>query len=186
VACVYYTASSLDGFIVDEANSLDWLTSQTIDPNGAFGYEAFVKDVGALVMGSSTYEWIVKNHPGDWMYEQPSWVLTRRSGVVVDGHPVHTFGGDVADLHPRLVEAASGRDVWVVGGGEVAAQYVEAGLIDEMVVSYAPCSLGTGARVLPLRSQWTLQDVGRNGDFVCARWTLAAGRWHAEAQHEFP
>lgn len=173
MACVYYTASSLDGFIVDDEGSLDWLTSRKVDVDGPFGYEAFAKGVGALAMGSTTYQWIVDNHAGPWMYEQPSWVLTRRSGVIADGHPVATYAGEVAELYPTLVAAAGDRDVWVVGGGDVAAQFVAAGLIDEMVVSYAPCTLGQGARLLPLGSEWTLQEVGRNADFVCARWTKA-------------
>ena len=65
MATVYYTASSLDGYIVDEADSLDWLTSRDIDKDGPFNYDAFIKTIGAVVMGSATYEWIVKNHPGD-------------------------------------------------------------------------------------------------------------------------
>ena len=173
MTCVYYTASSVDGFIVDEADSLDWLTSRQVEVDGPFGYEAFAKSVGALVMGSATYEWILKNHPGDWMYEQPSWVLTSRPGVVAEGHPVQTFDGDVAELYPRVAEAAADKDVWLVGGGDVAAQFVSAGLVDEMIVTYAPCSLGRGARVLPIRSEWRLEEVGRNGDFVCARWVAA-------------
>jgi dihydrofolate reductase len=60
----------------------------------------------------------------------------------------------------------------VVGGGDVAAQFVAAGLVDEMVLSYAPVSLGSGAPVLPLRSEWTLAQAGVNGDFVCARWRV--------------
>jgi dihydrofolate reductase len=76
MATVYFTASSLDGFVVDEADSLDWLTSRQFDPKGPFGYEAFNAGVGALAMGSATYEWIVKNHPGNGLYTQPSWVLT--------------------------------------------------------------------------------------------------------------
>ncbi|TPG29605.1 dihydrofolate reductase family protein [Mycolicibacterium hodleri] len=174
MACVYYTASSLDGFVVDEANSLDWLTSRAVDANGVFGYEAFAKGVGALAMGASTYEWLLRNQPGDWMYEQPTWVLTHRPEIIAGGHPVHTYAGAVAELYPRLVAAAAGRDVWVVGGGDVAAQFAAADLIDEMIVSYAPCSLGAGARVLPLRSEWVLREVARNADFVCARWTKAA------------
>jgi dihydrofolate reductase len=173
MATVYYTASSLDGFVVDDENSLDWLTSRAVDPKGAFGYESFADRVGAVVMGASTYEWLLVNQPGDWMYEQPSWVLTHRPEIVADGHPVTTFAGDVADLHPVLMDAAGGRDVWVLGGGDVAAQFAAAGLVDEMIVSYAPCSLGTGARVLPLRSEWSLQEVGRNADFVCARWAVS-------------
>ena len=58
MATVYFTASSLDGYIVDSDESLDWLTSRAIDAAGPFGYEAFAKSVGALVMGASTYAWI--------------------------------------------------------------------------------------------------------------------------------
>ena len=78
---------------------------------------------------------MVNNHPGEWMYEQPSWVLTHRPHIIADGHPVQAFDGDVAELHPKLVSAAAGKDVWVVGGGDVAAQFVAAGLIDEMIVT---------------------------------------------------
>src|SRR6476660_5908953 len=144
MATVYFTASSLDGYIVDDAESLDWLTSRAIDANGPFGYQAFVKSVGALVMGAATYEWVATNHPGDWMYDQPSWVLTHRPHIIADGHPVAKIAGVVA-----------------------------AGLIDEMIVTYAPCSLGGGSRLLPIRSEWALVDSGVNGDFVCAHWRKA-------------
>jgi dihydrofolate reductase len=83
---------------------------------------------------------------------------------------VQTFDGDIADLHPALVSAAAGKDVWLVGGGALAAQFAAAGLIDEMIVSYAPCTLGAGSRVLPIRAEWALVESARNADFVCARW----------------
>ena len=173
MACVYYTASSLDGYIVDENASLDWLTSRDIDSDGPFAIEPFLETIGALVMGADTYEWIVANHPGEWMYPQPSWVVTHRAGIVADGHPVRTFDGDVTDLHPALVSAADGKDIWVVGGGNLAGQYAAAGLIDDMIVSFAPCTLGAGLPVLPIRSEWTLVESARNADFVCARWHRA-------------
>jgi dihydrofolate reductase len=81
--------------------------------------------------------------------------------------------GSVAELYPRLRDAAGDRDIWLMGGGDVAAQFVAAGLVDEMIVTYAPCSLGAGAPLLPTRSEWTLADSGRNGEFVCARWLKA-------------
>ncbi|UBV15551.1 dihydrofolate reductase family protein [Mycolicibacterium fortuitum] len=170
---VYYTASSLDGFIVDPEGSLDWLLTRNIDQQGAFGYDEFIKTIGAMVMGAATYEWIVKNHPDEWMYEQPTWVLTHRPQIIASEHPVQVFSGDVGELHTELSVAAAGKDVWVVGGGEVAAQFVTAGLIDEMIVSYAPCSLGAGSPVLPARSEWVLAESAPNGDFVCARWVRA-------------
>ncbi|MFI5506527.1 dihydrofolate reductase family protein [Mycobacterium sp. NPDC051804] len=178
MATVYYTASSLDGYIVDESGSLDWLTSREIDPDGPFGYDEFIKSIGALVMGSATYEWLLRNQPGEWPYDQPSWVMTHRPQIIVEGHPVQTFDGDVRRLHSTLVTAAAGKDVWVMGGGDVAAQFAAAGLIDEMIVSYTPCSLGGGSPVLPIRSEWALVEAGVNGEFVCARWRAAhsAGR----------
>ena len=172
MASIYFTASSLDGFIVDDRGSLDWLTSRSIDVYGPFGYKAFETGVGALVMGAATYEWLLANDPGEWMYSQPTWVLTHRPDIIAAGHPVQVFSGAVNALHPQLVAAADDKDVWVVGGGEVAAQFIAAGLVDEMIVSYAPCSLGSGAPVLPLRSEWTLAETGVNGDFVCARWMV--------------
>ncbi len=75
MATIYFTASSIDGFIVDDRDSLEWLLSRNIDADGPFGYRAFSDSVGALVMGATTYEWIVANEPGEWMYEQPTWVL---------------------------------------------------------------------------------------------------------------
>ncbi|KMV17112.1 deaminase [Mycolicibacterium conceptionense] len=170
---VYYTASSLDGFIVDAEDSLDWLISRNIDQQGPFGYDEFIKTIGALAMGSATYEWIVKNQPDEWTYEQPTWVLTHRPEIVMAGHPVRVHAGDIGELHTRLVTAAAGKDVWVVGGGDVAAQFVTAGLLDEMIVSYAPCTLGAGAPVLPVRSEWVLAETAPNGEFVCARWVRA-------------
>jgi dihydrofolate reductase len=170
VSTIYYTASSIDGYIVDNKGSLDWLTSRNIDADGPFGYRSFSASVGALVMGATTYEWIIANEPGDWSYDQPTWVVTHRPQIVAPGRPVSAFSGDITDLHPRLVEAAGYKDVWVVGGGDVAAQFAQAGLIDEMIVSYAPCTLGTGGRLLPAHSEWTLVESGANGEFICARW----------------
>ena len=85
MATIYFTASSIDGFIVDDRDSLEWLLSRNIDADGPFGYRAFSESVGALVMGATTYEWIVANEPGEWMYKQPTWVLTHRPNIVQAG-----------------------------------------------------------------------------------------------------
>jgi dihydrofolate reductase len=173
MATIYYTASSIDGFIVDDRDSLDWLISRDIDADGPFGYRAFADSVGVLVMGATTYEWLVANDPGDWQYDQPTWVLTHRPEILRADDSVNAYHGDVAVLHPELVKAAHYRDVWVVGGGDAAAQFARAGLIDEIIVSYAPCTLGTGGRLMPMHTEWKLIESGVNGDFVCARWRKA-------------
>ena len=160
MATTYFTASSIDGFIVDDRDSLEWLLSRNIDADGPFGYRAFSESVGALVMGAR-------------MYKQPTWVLTHRPNIVQAGHPVRAFHGDVTELQPLLLEAAGYQDVWVVGGGDAAAQFARADLIDELIVSYAPCTLGRGGRLLPTHTEWKLVESGVNGDFVCARWRKA-------------
>ncbi|MGE5694433.1 MAG: dihydrofolate reductase family protein [Candidatus Sericytochromatia bacterium] len=174
MSTIYFTGSSLDGFIVDEHGSLDWLMSRDVDAAGPYGYEAFMRSVGALALGATTYEWVLEHDDGAWPYTQPTWVLTHRPEIVAPGHPVQPYSGDVTELHPQLVSAAGYKDIWIVGGGEVAAQFVDAGLVDELVVTYAPCTLGSGGRLLPTRSEWSLIESGVNRDFVCARWRKAA------------
>ena len=175
---IYYTASSLDGFIAGPGNNLDWLVAgglETGPDDSPFAYATLEASIGALVMGSHTYEWVRAHHPEmtleSW-YRQPSWVVTHRVLEPIAGTPTRFFAGDVADLHPLLVDAAAGRDVWVVGGGDLAGQFLDAGLLDEVVVSYAPVTLGAGAPLLPRRADWRLLDVGRLGDFAAARWRL--------------
>ena len=94
MATIYYTASSIDGYIVDDRESLDWLITRNIDADGAFGYRAFSNSVGALVMGATTYEWILANDPDEWQYKQPTWVLTHRPDIVRAGDGVRAFDGD--------------------------------------------------------------------------------------------
>lgn len=150
----YYTASSLDGFIADPQNSLDWLF-QFGDPEET-DYPDFLSEVGALAMGSTTYEWILAHqiHPetGDpqpWPYQQPAWVFTSRSLPGVDGADVRFVRGDVRPVHRQMVDAAGGKNVWLVGGGELVGQFYDHGLLDEVIVSIASVTLGGGAPLLP-------------------------------------
>jgi dihydrofolate reductase len=169
----YYTAASLDGFLADRRNSLDWLfqfgTEMTTD------YPDFIKEVGALVMGSTTYEWMLEHHirPGSdrerpWDYEQPAWVMTSRTLPAVKNADIRFAHGDVADVHREMVKAAGGKNLWIVGGGDLVGQFHERGLLDEVIVTIAPVTLGGGAPLLPreiitppmkLRSATMLNDA---------------------------
>jgi dihydrofolate reductase len=165
----YYTAATLDGFIADPDNSLDWLFKVKRDEHGPMNYEDFVAEVGALAMGSTTYEWILDHESATWPYDLPSWVFTHRELTVVPNAQVEFVSGDVGPVHDEMVRAAGGKNVWIVGGGDLAGQFAEAGLLDEVIVTIAPVTLGAGAPLLPRRLELSLDEVGRNGDFVCAR-----------------
>lgn len=168
---IYYTATTLDGFLADEQDNLDWLLKQPSDPDdSAFGYERFIAAVGVLVMGSTTYRWVLDH--AEWPYTLPSWVLSSRPQPSVDGADIRFASGSVAALHPELVAAADGKDVWVVGGGDLAGQFADAGLLDEVVVSIAPVTLGAGRPLLPRRYDLELLESGRNAGFLCARYRV--------------
>jgi dihydrofolate reductase len=123
-------------------------------------------------MGSTTYEWILDHERGKWPYELPCWVFTHRELTVVPDAGIEFVSGDVVPVHERMVEAAGGRNVWIVGGGDLVGQFADAGLLDEVLVGIAPVTLGGGAPLLPRRIELRLEDVGRNGDFVSARFSV--------------
>jgi dihydrofolate reductase len=177
MATQYYTGSSLDGFIATPDHSLDWLTTRDIDPEGPMHYEGFVRDVGALVMGASTYQWVLdhldEELAGQWPYAQPTWVLTHRDFGPPQGDVTFT-DAPVGEVHRAAREAAGERNVWLVGGGDLVGQFFDAQLLDEVWVQFAPVTLGAGSPLLPRKVELELLEVARNRDFVCARYAVAA------------
>jgi len=176
---IYYVASTLDGFIADDRHSLAWLLEQDIDENGPMNYHDFNSEVGAVVMGAATYEWIVEHQAGagqGWLYDQPSWVFTHRDLTGVAGADIRFTSAPVAVVHAEAVKIANGRNVSVVGGGDLAGQFADAGLLDELVVSYAPVTLGAGAPLLPRRLDLRLRETARNRAFVAARYDVLRRR----------
>jgi dihydrofolate reductase len=175
----YYTATSLDGFIADADNSLDWLFTRARDENGPQNYGEFSAKMGAIAMGSTTYEWVLDHEfagkdPADWRwpYEIPCWVFTHRDLRVVPGAPITFVSGDVAPVHEEMRAVAGEQNIWVAGGGDLVGQFADAGLLDEVIVTFAPVTLGSGAPLLPRRLELRLEEVGRNGDFVAARFSV--------------
>jgi dihydrofolate reductase len=175
----YYTATSLDGYIADPNNSLDWLFTRQQEPDGPLNYGDFIAEVGALAMGSTTYEWILDHELGDkdpadwtWPYELPTWVFTHRELPVVPHAPIAFVQGDVAPVHEAMTRAAGGRNLWIVGGGDLVGQFADAGLLDEVIVCVAPVTLGAGAPLLPRRIELRLEELGRNVDLACARFSV--------------
>lgn len=167
----YYTASSLDGFIATSDHALEWLLKQDIDENGPMAYDGFRATLGAMVLGATTYEWILA-HEGDWPYTLPAWVFTHRELPAPASGTVQFTHADVRDVHAEMIAAAEGKDLWVVGGGDLAGQFADAGLLDEVWVQYAPVTLGAGAPVLPRTLDLELIEVARNRNFMCGRYRV--------------
>lgn len=167
----YYVSSSLDGFIATQNDSLDWLF-----PLGDIeqtSYPTFFANVGAIAMGSATYEWILRNAQAvseqtgsAWPYTQPTWVFTTRTLPVIEGAHDVFAQGDVEAIHKQMRAAAGDKNVWIMGGGELAGQFHDAGLLDEIIVTIGSATLGSGKPVFPrqvLSPGLSLQSVSQVG-----------------------
>lgn len=157
---IFYTASTLNGFLADDHDSLDWLfavpggeTAESGDPD----FPDFLAGIGALVQGSSTYEWMLAHEnllddPAKWQSfygDRATFVFTTRELPVVPGADIRFVSGSIADAWPHIRTAAGEHDVWMVGGGDLAGQFADAGLLDELCVSVAPSTLVAGKPLLP-------------------------------------
>ncbi len=172
---IFDTAATLNGFLADDEHSLAWLFAvdggddpdETLLPQGAT----------IMVEGSHTYEWGLREwdargQPGKWQEfygERPVFVFSTRDLPVPEGADVRFLRGTVAEALPSLREAAGDGDIWVVGGGDLAGQFLDAGALDEIAVSIAPVALPSGAPLLPRRvesDRLTLIEARQVGQFA--------------------
>jgi dihydrofolate reductase len=172
---VYFTACTLDGFIADEHDALDWLYEV---PHGEDdgSWDAFIGRIGPMVMGATTYRWTLEHHftehPEQWQEfydDRPCWVFTHEDLPGIPGVDLHFVSGDVGPVYDELVAAAGGRDIWVVGGGDLVGQFDDAGHLDEIQLGMTPVTLGAGRPLLPRRitsRRLSFRDVHRSGQRV--------------------
>lgn len=152
----YYVAATLDGFIATEDDSLEWLF-----PLANFeetSYPEFITHVGALAMGASTYEWILRNAEtvaaetgSAWPYTEPTWVFTHRSLPAIPGADIHFVSGPVKTVESDMRAAAGDKNIWIVGGGDLAGQFYDEGMLDELIIQIGSVTLGRGKPLFPRR-----------------------------------
>ncbi|MEZ0390461.1 MAG: dihydrofolate reductase family protein [Verrucomicrobium sp.] len=152
----YYTATSLDGFIATEDDSIEWLFP--LGDMTTSGYPEFIAEVGALAMGSATYEWMLRNAEtvaaevgSAWPYTQPVWIFSSRELPAIEGADIRFVKGDVQSIHAEMRAAAGTKNIWIVGGGDLAGQFYDAGLLDELIIQLGSVTLGKGKQIFPRR-----------------------------------
>ncbi|WP_159619700.1 dihydrofolate reductase family protein [Arthrobacter zhaoguopingii] len=152
---IYRAASSLNGFLADGEGSMDWLFA--VDQPEPYHQGHFLDGITVLVQGSKTYEWMLEaegvlERPGRWREfygNRPAFVFTNRDLPRPDGADVRFVCGEPGAVYPQLVEAAGDKDIWLMGGGDLAGQFFDANLLDEVQVAIAPVTLDAGAPLLP-------------------------------------
>lgn len=186
---VYVTATTLDGFLADDEDSLDWLFTVEGGDDAIAEDQRFMAAATVQVMGSATYRWIVEHEdllaqPHKWQEFYPgkaTFVFSTRTDLpVLDGADVRVVSGPVADHLDAILATADGGDVHLVGGGDLVAAFDDAGRLDGVQVSIAPVTLGSGKPLLGKRidsSRMRLVRVRQTGQFVQAVYdVLPAGR----------
>jgi dihydrofolate reductase len=172
---IYNTATTLDGFLADDADSLAWLFAVPGAGAAEDDFGGFMATIGALVMGSTTYEWLLRHedmldHPEKWPYrDRLAVVMSSRDLPTIPDAELRFRSGAVTEIWPELRDAAGEKDVWIVGGGDLVGQFADAGLLDEVRVSIAPVTLGSGRPLLPRRlesDRLRLESVRQAGQFA--------------------
>ncbi|SMQ66174.1 Dihydrofolate reductase [Devosia lucknowensis] len=141
-----YIAASLDGFIVDDKGSLDWLFKYDDMDLGEHDYRVFIKRIRTVVMGRATYDWIAA--------ESSPWAYGEQRTIVVTSRPIDAPKGaletrsDIDALIKDLRELDDG-DVWMLGGGRLQMAFMERGALDELEIYVIPEMLGGGERLFP-------------------------------------
>ncbi|EOD53941.1 dihydrofolate reductase family protein [Aeromonas molluscorum] len=167
----YFAATSLDGFIATEDDSLDWLFP--LGNVAESSYPEFIANVGALAMGSATYEWMLRHAErvtaetgSAWPYHQPTWVFSSRPLPSIPGADIRFVNDEPRHIHPEMRAVAGKTNIWIVGGGDLAGQFHDAGLLDELILQVGSVTLGQGKPLFPRRvlsPVLTLTDVRQMG-----------------------
>lgn len=171
---VYNTATTLNGFLATEDDSLQWL----FDVGGEEpDMDAFTAGVSVVVMGSTTYEWLLRemdllDHPEKWAKyygTRPGIVFSSRELPAPTGVDIRVVNRPVPEILPELHAAAGDGTVWVLGGGDLAGQFLDADALDEIVLTMAPVFLPAGKPLLPrevLSDRLRLRETRQTGRYV--------------------
>jgi dihydrofolate reductase len=143
---IYYLAMTVDAKIAGPGGDLGWLL-QYEHTGEDYGYKGLVEGLDALIMGASTYEWVL-DHGEAWAYEGlESIVMTTRSLPQPAGGTV-LFTAESPEEVVRSLKAKHQKNIWLVGGGKLAAAFAEADLIEEYDLTLIPIVLGAGIPLL--------------------------------------
>ena len=136
---VLFVATSIDGFIAGKDGNTDWLYT-----DGDFGYQAFYDSIDTTIMGYNTYYYI--RHFAEFPYpDKKNYVFSRKQRMA-DENPVEFVFGDVVEF-ARSLRESEGKNIWLVGGGQINSLLLNANLIDQMIISIHPTALGDGIKL---------------------------------------
>lgn len=155
-----YIAASIDGYIADIEGGLGWLSGYPITPELNYGYDEFFNSVDTVILGGRTYRDILNM---DLIYpykDKISYIITRNK----TNNPKENIQFILENITETVsgLKKQKGKDIWLVGGGEIITILLDNDLIDEMIITITPIILGSGIPLFPhtaKESTWKLHNT---------------------------
>lgn len=153
-----FIATSLDGFIARPDGGIDWLTNENKGSNEDYGYGEFIDSVDAIAMGRNTFDKVLSFDT--WPYNKKVVVLTHRPLEISDelSGKVEAASGPPQEV----VDQLAGRNLnhLYVDGGNTIQQFLNAGLIQEIIITRIPVLIGEGIPLFgPVKNDIKLQHI---------------------------
>ena len=152
---IVHIAASADGYIARPDGDLEWLTSRPA-PKGFYGIEAFMKSIDTHLLGRKTYEAGLRL--GAKFDSGRTIVFSRKAPPADAPSAVEFVNGAIGPFVTRLREQP-GKDIWLMGGGDIIASFLDEQAIDEFVISVAPVFIGDGIPLIARRHRHVLLDL---------------------------
>jgi dihydrofolate reductase len=162
---IVHIATSADGFIARPDGDLEWLTSRPAPaPPGFYGMNAFVKSIDTKILGRKTYEASLRL--GAKFDSQSRFIVFSRHAPPADAPAgVEFLSGAIGPFVSQLREQP-GKNIWLMGGGELIASFLDAQAIDEFVISVVPVFVGDGIPLIARRHRHVLLDLQSSERFA--------------------
>jgi len=138
---ILYIATSLDGLIARSDGDISWLDKYQGGKED-YGYGDFYKNIGASIMGASTYDKAL-TLDGGIDSKMPTYVVTHRKLHTQADANLTFYSGNLSKLVSKIQKKTK-KNIWLVGGGQLAQSFLKEGLVDLMILSTIPIILGEG------------------------------------------
>jgi len=140
---VSYIAASLDNYIARPDGDVSWLHApELLLPDEDYGYRKFCGSINTTLMGHNTYR-IIKGFDQPFPYTDTTNYVFSRSNHHRDTDQVQFISGDIIEF-VRELKKEKGKDIWLIGGGQINSLMLNNGLIDQLILTLIPLTLGTG------------------------------------------
>ena len=161
---IVHIGTSADGYIARPDGDLEWLTSRP-KPDGFYGMSAFMKSIDTKLLGRKTYE--MSRRLGAKFDSTTRTIVFSRHAPPADAPSGVEFAtGAIGPFVSRLRDEP-GKDIWLMGGGDLIASLLDERAIDEFVLTMMPVFIGDGIPLIARRHRHTpldLQSVERFAD----------------------